>query len=419
MAVSQPINAILQDTSYFQVHGLTPADDYSKCLDDNKLDFDEKRILTHLQYTYDYLTKTNSNNNDTTKRNFHLSNLKNYIQSQQFPKHDAGDNIIHNSYRRPIICDKNGNLCAVAYLLKMDQQEEILSNLQKYNNYSYLTSDLLLQYPKLTQWINNSGLSAIEFASIQPTYGCSLIGPIHNSINKMGKLYSIGIKSVQSSQNLSISFDNFPKLSIMNNGVSFTFSAHIAFGKLSKIYNYKTKNNSIMKYINNFGYVSKMTISDQVDAILCFLLHWRETFLIPLIYISLSDPKYISKWINKDIIIPTKVNTFEEFYKLNKSIYGELNINKVINYHQQLHNFAMKEIKQLKINICKPCKSFSKELMSEEGLEQIFSAPLFIEYRFVLYQFCKDVNYEWNIGRAIGDYCWGEMGKWDLNSFIN
>jgi len=103
----------------------------------------------------------NLNKIQLNNREKHLNTLQKYLDRGIFPS-----NTYHDS-RKPVFIDQDNTHCAVAYLLKEDNQNEVINEVQNLYNYNYIgdmNSELLIN------WIDISGLTLNEVRMIQPSY---------------------------------------------------------------------------------------------------------------------------------------------------------------------------------------------------------------------------------------------------------
>jgi hypothetical protein len=152
----ETVNSILGDISYESAFGLKP-----NATTDNDL-----RIRTHLEYV-ENLLRTKSDDDLTAdmqqKRNHLLDLLNDYWTIGEFPKnHDYAD------LRKPCFIDKDGNICAVGYLIEQTTSRQVAEAINSKHKYADL---LAMNNPAVDNWILTSGLTKEECAMIQPTYG--------------------------------------------------------------------------------------------------------------------------------------------------------------------------------------------------------------------------------------------------------
>ncbi len=127
-------------------------------------------------------------------RKNNLDNLNTYWKSGAFPVNTT------HSYRLPIFIDPFNNFCAVGALIKMDGHEEISRMISENGNFDYVHD---MNYPELTKWASNSGLTVDELAWIQPAYSplytyTALKGGVNGNVNVItedvpnGVIYAAG-----------------------------------------------------------------------------------------------------------------------------------------------------------------------------------------------------------------------------------
>ena len=94
-----------------------------------------------------------------------LNLLAEYIQIGRFPgNHDYPDQ------RRPNFLDKNGNICAVGYLVRKTSGEKLVKQINEKFQYATINE---MHDPDLLNWALNSGLTLEKLATIQPMYASS------------------------------------------------------------------------------------------------------------------------------------------------------------------------------------------------------------------------------------------------------
>ncbi|MCX6316632.1 MAG: T9SS type A sorting domain-containing protein [Bacteroidetes bacterium] len=92
----------------------------------------------------------------------HLDVLHQYLSNGIFPI-----NLYHEG-RQPYFIDAYNTFCAVGYLMKQSGAEAVARDIQRRQNYNFLTD---IHHEKLMRWVMNSGLRFDELALIQPSYG--------------------------------------------------------------------------------------------------------------------------------------------------------------------------------------------------------------------------------------------------------
>jgi hypothetical protein len=150
------VNAVIGDVSYNNKFGAEPTEGTNEDL----------RIKTHLAYVEKVLRdKDVSNLSGEERRNRQkmLELLHEYRLAGKFPKnHD------YPGERIPCFIDKNGNICAVGYLIEQTAGKSVAKAINKKYKYDYV---LAMNDATIDQWIASSGLTKEECAMIQPAYG--------------------------------------------------------------------------------------------------------------------------------------------------------------------------------------------------------------------------------------------------------
>lgn len=142
------------------------------------------RIKTHLTYVENKLRKKvnlNLNSQQINRRNLMLYLLKEYISIGKFPQ-----NYDYKNERKPTFLDKNGNICAVGYLILKTSGSNLVNEINKEFKYSYIYE---MNNNNLNSWVSNSGLTIDELQMIQPNYGDIPLIPF---IVTLGTIFIIG-----------------------------------------------------------------------------------------------------------------------------------------------------------------------------------------------------------------------------------
>jgi hypothetical protein len=194
--IEQTVNALIGDISYNQTFGLQP----------NKETDENTRLQTHLKYVEQLLRNKDISSltvEQKENRKKMLDLLNEYWTAGVFPK-----NYDYPDQRIPCFIDKNGNICAVGYLIEQTNGRHIAEEINSKFKYEYL---LAMNDQKVDSWVQESGLTKEECAMIQPAYGpaptdnyispaygvsSSLIGGLNLSLNTInGIQISKGAKS--------------------------------------------------------------------------------------------------------------------------------------------------------------------------------------------------------------------------------
>ena len=162
---SQMVNSVLGDISYESKFGHNP--DIST---DNNL-----RIRTHLEYVENLLRKKDVSNLSVElkiKRNNLLDLLHDYWKNGIFSK-----NYDYSEQRKPCFIDRDGNICAVGYLVEQSTSRQVADAINNKHKYDEL---LAMNNSTVDNWVLTSGLAKEEYAMIQPTYGPTLVETYNN-----------------------------------------------------------------------------------------------------------------------------------------------------------------------------------------------------------------------------------------------
>lgn len=152
---TRTINNIIGDDSFIKTFGYAP---------DETTD-EKTRIQTHLAYV-ENLLRNNEPENLTAaqKRNraMVLDLLHQYSSTGNFPS-----NYDYADERRPCFIDRDGNICAVGYLVAETAGMEVAEEINSKHQYDFL---LDMNEEVLSDWANENGLTLEECAMIQPSY---------------------------------------------------------------------------------------------------------------------------------------------------------------------------------------------------------------------------------------------------------
>jgi hypothetical protein len=152
----QPVNAILGDISYFEKYSSLPTKSASEV----------KRIQAHLEYVESLLRKASTahlSKKQKKNRQKAIENLHIYWKAGVFP-----ENREFLNDRKPCFIDAKGNLCAVGYLIEQSAGRGVAEQINARYQYEYLMD---MEWNVIDEWIASSGLTKLECAMIQPTYG--------------------------------------------------------------------------------------------------------------------------------------------------------------------------------------------------------------------------------------------------------
>lgn len=163
--IGQTVNAVIGDISYAQTFGHQP----------NKETDENIRLQTHLKYVEKLLRNKDTSSltvEQKENRRKMLDLLNEYWAAGVFPK-----NYDYPDQRIPCFIDKDGNICAVGYLIEQTAGRHVAEEINSKFKYEYL---LAMNDPKIDSWVQASGLTKEECAMIQPAYTPT---PTDNSIS--------------------------------------------------------------------------------------------------------------------------------------------------------------------------------------------------------------------------------------------
>ena len=193
---SQSVNPILGDDSYESKFGMKPDGQSGEAL----------RIRTHLEYVEGLLRQRDVSTLPAAlqqKRQTMIDLLHQYITAGIFPS-----NFDYPSQRIPCFIDRNGKICAVGYLVEKTAGRQVAEQINKEHRYEKL---LAMNDRNVDAWISGSGLTKLECAMIQPSYGWEPI-PVDNNYNHISPGYGAS-SAVLGGVNLSLNVLNGMQIS--------------------------------------------------------------------------------------------------------------------------------------------------------------------------------------------------------------
>lgn len=155
-AQNNAVNAIIGDESYVHQFQTVPDETTSEVL----------RIQTHLSYVGEILRKKDVyhlNKKQKRQRAIALDLLHEYWTNGVFPK-----NYDFETSRRPCFIDRDGNICAVGYLIEKTAGRNVAEQINEEHQYDYLVD---MNEEVIKNWAKEQGLTLEECAMIQPQYG--------------------------------------------------------------------------------------------------------------------------------------------------------------------------------------------------------------------------------------------------------
>ena len=153
---TRTINNVIGDESFIEKFGYAP---------DQSTD-EKSRIQTHLSYVESLLRARETNHltpDQQRKRSATLDLLKQYAEAGNFPS-----NLDYPDERRPCFIDRDGNICAVGFLVAETAGIDVAEEINSKHQYDFL---LDMKEKVLSDWAEENGLTLEECALIQPSYG--------------------------------------------------------------------------------------------------------------------------------------------------------------------------------------------------------------------------------------------------------
>lgn len=127
-------------------------------------DGEHLRMRVHLEYVHDLLAAGAPTRPERARRRGELLGyLDDYIAKGITPV---------NSYvpwRNPVFIDRDGNICAVGYLIERSAGRALAETIAATHRLDYL-EDIAAAMPEVAAWVDDSGFTLAELASIQPGY---------------------------------------------------------------------------------------------------------------------------------------------------------------------------------------------------------------------------------------------------------
>ena len=229
---TQTVNSVLGDKSFIVAYGCYPAAGTSEIL----------RIQTHLRYVENVLEQKDVSalsKSQRGNRNNIINLLHLYWAAGIFPS-----NFDYQMERRPCFIDRNGNICAVGYLIEKTEGREVAEQINSKHQYKYIFE---INDPVVAEWAQRNGLSMEECAMIQPQYGTPR-GEITTG-------YGIS-SSVLGGVNLAVSIANFSAGSDNSNTLGYigliTGTAQIVLGaaNVKELESYGSRAQNNLSYLN-------------------------------------------------------------------------------------------------------------------------------------------------------------------------
>jgi hypothetical protein len=152
---AKPVNAVLGNESFYQIHGTTLGPDAPE----------RQRLQTHLAYVEAHLRarpRPSLTPTQRARRHALLDSLRAYRRAGRFPRNTEVPG------RSPVFIDGQGRLCAVGHLIAVSAGRDLAERIDA----QYHLADVRdMDLPAIDRWAEAHGFTRRELAMIQPWYG--------------------------------------------------------------------------------------------------------------------------------------------------------------------------------------------------------------------------------------------------------
>jgi len=146
-------NHHLGDTAFIEEYGRPPTEQEEKL-----------RIRTHFLAVKKLLASRPATRPELAENRAKLlAHFDDYIAKGTTPKNER------LPWRTPVFIDEEGTICAVGYLIEQTAGRPVAEKIAANHRYSYL-EEIVSAMPEVQKWVEQSGMTLEELASIQPGY---------------------------------------------------------------------------------------------------------------------------------------------------------------------------------------------------------------------------------------------------------
>jgi hypothetical protein len=147
-------NHLVGDDSFAALYGRLPRAGDAEAL----------RMHTHFMHVRNWLAQRPATKPElAARRQEILGYFDEYIAKGTTPEN------AHVPWRTPVFIDDRGTICAVGYLIERSVGRPLAEKIARNHRYNVL-EDIAAAMPEVSAWVDTSGLSLVELASIQPGY---------------------------------------------------------------------------------------------------------------------------------------------------------------------------------------------------------------------------------------------------------
>jgi MYXO-CTERM domain-containing protein len=129
---------------------------------------EQSRVTAHLEHAERFALERDLSSLDSLRqltRELLLSELASYRAAGRFPKNPGFSELT------PTFVDAEGTRCAMAHLLEVGGERDLVAKIAAERNYARVKE--LADEPLLLAWLDAAGLTVEEAATIQPSYSCT------------------------------------------------------------------------------------------------------------------------------------------------------------------------------------------------------------------------------------------------------
>ena len=125
---------------------------------------EQLRIRTHFLAVRELLASRPATRPDLAEHRAKLlAHFDDYIAHGTTPRN------AHLPWRTPVFIDDEGTICAVGYLIEQSAGRLVAAKIASHHRYAYL-EEIVAAMPEVQRWVEQSGFTLEELASIQPGY---------------------------------------------------------------------------------------------------------------------------------------------------------------------------------------------------------------------------------------------------------
>lgn len=117
----------------------------------------------------------------------------------------------HVAWRTPVFIDDHGTICAVGYLIERTAGRPLAEKIAREHRYNVL-EDIAAAMPEVRAWIDSSGFTLEELASVQPGYVPPVTWDSQDVTGDVAKLEAVGLPTEEKSGTWRSAYPNGERL---------------------------------------------------------------------------------------------------------------------------------------------------------------------------------------------------------------